>query len=134
MRRDLGRFGKYMTTYRNLRRYEKEGTRFLFNLYIPKGENGTTEIDMLMLSTKGLFVFESKNYSAGSSEASGSPSGTRPCPMAGGGAARKPSTTPSCRITPISAIFRSCWVLTCPSIPFRKNRSPLRRTPDPADR
>lgn len=63
MRRDLGRFGKYMTTYRNLRRYEKEGTRFLFNLYIPKGENGTTEIDMLMLSAKGLFVFESKNYS-----------------------------------------------------------------------
>lgn len=52
-----------MTTYRNLRRYEKEGTRFLFNLYIPKGENGTTEIDMLMLSAKGLFVFESKNYS-----------------------------------------------------------------------
>ena len=50
-------------TYRNLRRYEKEGTRFLFNLYIPEGENGTTEIEMLMLSAKGLFVFESKNYS-----------------------------------------------------------------------
>lgn len=62
MRRDLGRFGEYMT-YRNLRRYEKEGARFLFNLYIPKGENGTTEIDVLMLSSKGLFVFESKNYS-----------------------------------------------------------------------
>ena len=41
MRRDLGRFGKYMTTYRNLRRYEKEGTRFLFNLYIPIMQNHT---------------------------------------------------------------------------------------------
>ncbi len=62
MRRDLGRFGEYLT-YRYLRKHEKEGAKFLFNLYIPKGEEGTTEIDVLMISAKGLFVFESKNYS-----------------------------------------------------------------------
>ena len=47
----------------NLRQYEKNGGKFLFNIYIPKGENGTTEIDVLLITTKGLFVFESKNYS-----------------------------------------------------------------------
>ena len=61
MRRDLGRFGEYLT-YRYLRKYEKEGAKFLFNLYIPKGEDGTTEIDVLMICAKGIFVFESKNY------------------------------------------------------------------------
>ena len=62
MRRDLGRFGEFLT-YRYLRKHEKEGANFLFNLYIPKGEDGTTEIDVLMISPKGLFVIESKNYS-----------------------------------------------------------------------
>lgn len=62
MRLDLGRFGEFLT-YRYLRKHEKEGAKFLFNLYIPKGEDGTTEIDVLMISPKGLFVFESKNYS-----------------------------------------------------------------------
>ncbi len=62
VRRNLGRYGEYLT-YRYLRQYEKEGAKFLFNLYIPKGENGTTEIDVLMISSNGLFVFESKNYS-----------------------------------------------------------------------
>ena len=33
------------------------------SLVLPKGEDGTTEIDVLMISPKGLFVFESKNYS-----------------------------------------------------------------------
>lgn len=32
------------------------------NLYIPKGDNRTAEIDVLFLSTKGIFVIESKNY------------------------------------------------------------------------
>lgn len=59
---DKGRLGEYMT-YKNLRNWEKSGAKFLFNLYIPKGENETTEIDVLMITPKGLFVFESKNYS-----------------------------------------------------------------------
>lgn len=62
MRMDVGRLGEYMT-YRHLRSYEKDGGKFLFNIYIPKGENGTTEIDVLLITRKGLFVFESKNYS-----------------------------------------------------------------------
>ena len=61
-RLDVGRNGEYLT-YRHLHRHEKDGGKFLFNIYIPKGENGTTEIDVLMITQKGLFVFESKNYS-----------------------------------------------------------------------
>lgn len=60
--RDKGKYGEYQT-YKKLKTFEKSGAKFLFNLYIPKGEGETTEIDVLMLSTKGLFVFESKNYS-----------------------------------------------------------------------
>lgn len=59
---NLGKYGEYLT-YKHLRHYEQGGARFLYNLYIPKGTGGTTEIDVLMISRKGLFVFESKNYS-----------------------------------------------------------------------
>lgn len=62
VRLNLGRYGEYLT-YKNLRYYEKEGAKFLFNLYIPKDSSRTTEIDVLMISPKGLFIFESKNYS-----------------------------------------------------------------------
>lgn len=62
VRFNLGRYGEYLT-YKNLRHYEQGGARFLYNLYIPKGTERTTEIDVLMISRKGLFVFESKNYS-----------------------------------------------------------------------
>lgn len=33
------------------------------NLYIPKPDGTTTEVDLIMISQKGIFVFESKNYS-----------------------------------------------------------------------
>ena len=59
---DKGKLGEYMT-YKRLRSEEQTGAKFLFNLYIPKGEGETTEIDVLMLHPKGVFVFESKNYS-----------------------------------------------------------------------
>ena len=59
---DKGKLGEYMT-YKYLRSAEKNGAKFLFNIYIPKGDGETTEIDVLMIHTKGLFVFESKNYS-----------------------------------------------------------------------
>ncbi len=62
IRRDIGRFGEYLI-YNNLKNFEKDGAKFLFNIYIPKAENETTEIDVLMICTKGIFVFESKNYS-----------------------------------------------------------------------
>ena len=36
--------------------------RLLQNVYIPKAGGGTTEIDLLFISVKGIFVFEVKNY------------------------------------------------------------------------
>ena len=60
--RDLGRYGEYLT-YKRLRYMEDEGAKFLFNVYIPKPNGETSEIDVLMICSKGIFVFESKNYS-----------------------------------------------------------------------
>ncbi len=59
---DLGRYGEYLT-YKNLQHFEKYGAKFLFNIYVPKENDKTTEIDVLMVCAKGIFVFESKNYS-----------------------------------------------------------------------
>lgn len=57
-----GRYGEYLA-YKKLERLEDHGAKFLFNLYIPKANGETTEIDMIMICSKGVFVFESKNYS-----------------------------------------------------------------------
>ena len=62
VRNDKGAYGEYLT-YKNLEHLEANGARFLFNVYIPKGDGDTTEIDLLMICPKGIFVFESKNYS-----------------------------------------------------------------------
>ena len=37
--------------------------RILTNLYIPKSDGKTTEIDIVMINQQGVFVFENKNYS-----------------------------------------------------------------------
>ena len=62
VRRNIGRYGEYLT-YQHLKHMEANGAKFLFNVYIPKGNGETTEIDVLMICNKGIFVFESKNYS-----------------------------------------------------------------------
>ena len=62
VKRDLGKWGEYLT-YKYLKKFENDGAKFLFNVYIPKENGETTEIDVLMISKKGIFVFESKNYS-----------------------------------------------------------------------
>ncbi len=59
---DKGLLGEYYT-YLHLKKHEQKGAKFLFNVYIPKENGQTTEIDVLMITTKGIFVFESKNYS-----------------------------------------------------------------------
>ena len=59
---DSGRLGEYMV-YKHLKKFEKRGVKFLFNVYIPKGDGETTEIDVLMICHQGIQVFESKNYS-----------------------------------------------------------------------
>lgn len=61
VKHDIGKYGEYLT-YKCLRHFEKIGGKFLFNIYIPKENNETTEIDVLLVCSKGLFVFESKNY------------------------------------------------------------------------
>lgn len=59
---NLGLYGEYLT-YKNLKHFENLGAKFLFNVYIPKHNGGTTEIDVIMIFSKGVFVIESKNYS-----------------------------------------------------------------------
>ena len=56
-----GLYGEYLTYkyLRNMDGYHK----FLFNVYLPKVNGETTEIDVLFISQSGIFVFESKNYS-----------------------------------------------------------------------
>lgn len=58
---DKGKYGEYLI-YKNLRGLEDIGAKFLFNIYIPRENNKTTEIDLLLICSKGLFVLESKNY------------------------------------------------------------------------
>ena len=61
-RYDLGTWGEYLT-FKELEHLEKEGAKFLFNLYIPKEDGTTTEIDVIVITSSGILVFESKNYS-----------------------------------------------------------------------
>ena len=62
LRNDTGKYGEYLI-YKRLKNLEAQGAKFLFNVYIPKENDETTEIDVMMLCSKGIFVFESKNYS-----------------------------------------------------------------------
>lgn len=62
VRRNTGMYGEYLI-YKHLKVFESYGAKFLFNVYIPKDDGKTTEIDVLMICSKGVFVFESKNYS-----------------------------------------------------------------------
>lgn len=57
-----GRYGEYLA-FKKLEKLENSGAKFLCNVYIPKANGETTEIDMIMISSKGIFVFEIKNYS-----------------------------------------------------------------------
>ena len=61
-KQNVGKYGEYLI-YKYLKPLEASGAKFLFNVYIPKENGETTEIDVLMICSKGIFVFESKNYS-----------------------------------------------------------------------
>ena len=37
--------------------------KVLRNIYVPKDNNETSEIDVIFITQKGIFVIESKNYS-----------------------------------------------------------------------
>lgn len=60
LKADVSKSSEY-SIYAALREYEKKGARFLFNTYIPMEKGGTTELDVLMICAKGIFVFESKS-------------------------------------------------------------------------
>ena len=57
---DKGAFGEYRTSTK-LEKIDKDA-KFLFNVYIPK-KNEFTEIDIIYINPKGIFVVENKNYS-----------------------------------------------------------------------
>lgn len=59
--RDKGKKGEYRI-FEKLQILERSGARFLFNCYLPKEHNETTEIDVILLTHDGIFVLESKNY------------------------------------------------------------------------
>lgn len=59
---DAGKHGEYLT-YKKLKEYESDGGKFLFNCYLPKEDGKTTEVDVLLIHSTGIFVIESKNYS-----------------------------------------------------------------------
>ena len=59
--RNTGDRGEY-SVYFSLEVFEQYGAKFLFNCYLPLGNGKTTEIDLIMIDSSGIYVFESKNY------------------------------------------------------------------------
>ena len=61
--REKGPHGEYLA-YKTLERYNNlPDTKFLFNIYLPTGGGHTTEIDIVMISSVGIFVIENKDFS-----------------------------------------------------------------------
>lgn len=59
---DKGRNGEYLA-FLELEKV-KGNARLITNIHIPKVDKGTTELDVVFIHEKGIFVIESKNYSA----------------------------------------------------------------------
>ena len=57
-----GQFGEYSTEFALTNHNLKGNFVVLKNIYLPM-QDKTTEIDLLMIHEKGIFVFESKNFS-----------------------------------------------------------------------
>mgnify|MGYP001334085397 CR=1 FL=1 len=55
-----GNYGEFLT-FRMLEQLPGYN-KLLTNIYIPKNDGSTTEIDLLMINKTGIYVFESKNY------------------------------------------------------------------------
>lgn len=58
---DKGLYGEFLTFW-NLEKLDGNN-HLLTNIYIPKEDGTTTEIDLIMINPTGIYVFESKNYS-----------------------------------------------------------------------
>jgi hypothetical protein len=60
LRSDVSKNSEY-NIYAALKDYEERGAKFLFNTYIPTDRGGTTELDVIMICSCGIIVFESKS-------------------------------------------------------------------------
>lgn len=58
---DKGNYGEYLSF--NILEKIKGVSRILTNVYLPKGNGETTEIDLIYIHETGIYVLESKNYS-----------------------------------------------------------------------
>lgn len=58
---DKGKYGEYLSF--NILEKIKGEHRILTNVYLPKENGETTEIDLIYLHETGIYVLESKNYS-----------------------------------------------------------------------
>jgi hypothetical protein len=58
---EQGEEGEYLI-FESLDRLDGNN-RILVNLYLPQKDGATTEVDLVMINSKGVHVFESKNYS-----------------------------------------------------------------------
>jgi hypothetical protein len=59
---DKGKYGEYII-YKILKQYEETGGKLLFNCYLNKEDETTTEIDVILIHQSGIYVIESKDYS-----------------------------------------------------------------------
>ena len=60
----VGKYGEKLTARElNLVQLFGRKGKILRNVYLPKGEGETSEVDVIFITQKGIFVFESKNYS-----------------------------------------------------------------------
>ncbi len=60
---DKGEYAEYMIEYAVSHNNIGGYTRVLKNVYLPSNYGKTTEIDVILLTEKFIFVYESKNYS-----------------------------------------------------------------------
>lgn len=58
---NTGNYGEFLT-FSKLEKLNGHN-KLMTNLYIPKEDGATTEIDLIMISETGIYVFESKNFS-----------------------------------------------------------------------
>ena len=58
---DKGTYGEFLI-FSYLEKLEGHN-KLLSNLYLPKEDGTTTEVDLIMICETGIYVFESKNYS-----------------------------------------------------------------------
>ena len=60
--KDVGSSGERILYKTLIRKFKIPENQILRNVYVPKRNGKTTEIDLIAVSKKGLFVFECKNY------------------------------------------------------------------------